>query len=92
MDTRFIEGVLLRCFLYGIALLLFWFVIILIAGGLAYSVHSSIFDITRREFDLMNYYGMALFKMFVFMVFLIPYLAIRFTAKSQKSAAPQRQG
>lgn len=84
MDTRFIEGVLLRCFIYGFVLLLFWFVLFLAAGRWMYDFHSAMFDITEHEFNVMNYCGMGLLKILVFVGFLIPYIAIRLTAKKQK--------
>ncbi|MHC4945278.1 MAG: DUF6868 family protein [Planctomycetota bacterium] len=87
MDTRMLEGVLLRCFIYGFVLLLFWFVLFLVAGGWIYDFHSSMFEITRHDFDMMNYNGMALVKGVVILFFLLPYLAVRFTPKNQKSAS-----
>lgn len=86
MDTRFIERVLLRCFIYGFVLLLFWFVLFLAAGGWMYDFHSAMFEITRHEFNVINYCGMGLLKILVFVGFLIPYIAIRLTAKKQKSS------
>ena len=86
MDTRFIEGVLLRCFIYGFVLLLVWFVLFLAAGECMYDFHSAMFDITLHEFDVMNYCGMGLLKILVFVGFLIPYIAIRLTAKKQNSS------
>ena len=83
MDTRFVEGVLLRCFILGFALLMIWFVFYLIAGGFMYDVHSSMFEMTTQQFDIINYCGMGLLKIFVFVVFLFPYIALRWTAKSQ---------
>ena len=86
MDTRFIEGVLLRCFIYGFVLLLFWFVLFLAAGGCMYRFHKAMFEITLHEFNVINYCGMGLLKILVFVGFLIPYIAIRLTAKKQKSS------
>ncbi len=86
MDTRFIEGVLLRCFIYGFVLLLFWFVLFLAAGGWMYDFHSAMFDITLHEFNVINYCGMGLLKILVFVGFLIPYIAVRLTARKQKSS------
>ncbi len=86
MDTRFITGVLLRCFIYSFVLLLIWFVLFLAAGGWMYYFHSAMFDITLHEFDVMNYCGMGLLKILVFVGFLIPYIAIRLTAKKQNSS------
>lgn len=86
MNTRFITGMLLRCFIYGFVLLLVWFVLFLAAGGWMYDFHSAMFDITLHEFDVTNYCGMGLLKILVFVGFLIPYIAIRLTAKKQNSS------
>ncbi|MDY6970862.1 MAG: hypothetical protein SV775_00880 [Thermodesulfobacteriota bacterium] len=81
MDTRLITAILLRCLIYSFALLLSWFVIFLIAGDWIYGFHSRIFDITRQDFDLMHYCGMAFLKILVFVTFVIPYFAIRSAGK-----------
>jgi hypothetical protein len=88
VDRKFVEGVLLRCLILGFAVLIFWFVMFLIAGGLMYEVHKVIFGITisRTDFNLMNDCGIGLLKLFVFVFFLIPYIAMRWTDKSQKPA------
>jgi hypothetical protein len=70
-------GILLRCFILSLVLLLFWFVFFLLAGDLGYWIHSHWFDLTRHDFDLINYCGMALVKALNVTFFLIPYVAIR---------------
>jgi len=72
-----IAGILFRCFVFSIILLIVWFVWFLIAGGIGHQIHSNWFDLTKHEFDLMNYYGMALIKLFSTMLFLIPFIAIK---------------
>ena len=86
MDSKFVEGVLLRCFILGFVVLIFWFVMFLVAGGLMHEVHKAIFGITisRTDFNLMNDCGIGLLKLFIFVFFLIPYIAICWTSKSQK--------
>jgi hypothetical protein len=85
MDSKFIEGVLLRCFILGFVVLIIWFLFILLTGELAYDVHGSLFkEITVRQFQIIHYCGMGLLKLFVSVFFFIPYIAMRWTAKSQK--------
>jgi len=76
------SGVLLRCFGMGFAFLLLWFVLVLAGGEMAYEFHGKLFDITKHEFELLNYFGMALLKLLVFVVFLIPYLATRLVLRN----------
>ena len=87
MDRKFVEGVLLRCFILGFVVLIIWFLFIVVAGGLAYDVHGSFFDeISERQFQVIHYCGMGLLKLFVTVFFLIPYIAMRWTGKGQKAA------
>jgi len=78
--------VLLRSCILGIALLLLWFVFFLVGDDWAYGIHSKWFEITKHDFDLMNYYGMAFVKMIIFLLFLIPYLSIKMISRSTKDA------
>ena len=87
MDRKFVEGVLLRCFILGFVVLIIWFLFILLAGGLICDVHGSLFTkITNRQFEVIHYCGMGLLKLFVFVFFLVPYVAMRWTGKGQKPA------
>jgi len=79
-----VAGVLLRCFVLSVCLLLFWFVFYLAAGGWAYSIHSRWFELSRHDFDLMYYYVMAFFKMASFLFFLIPYIAIKLILRKKQ--------
>jgi len=87
MDGKFVEGVLLRCFILGFVVLMIWFLFFLVAGGLVYDVHGSMFkEITVRQFQVIHYCGMGLLKLFVSVFFFIPYIAMRWTGKCQKPA------
>jgi uncharacterized protein DUF6868 len=77
------SAILIRCFLIELAVLLLWFFIFLFMGGLAFKIHSAMFAITRHDFDLMNYYGMAFMKMSAFLLFLCPYLSIRLVMRKK---------
>ena len=72
-----VAGVCLRCFVLAVCLLLFWFVFLLLAGDWAYSIHSRWFDISKRDFDLTFYCGMAFFKIASFLFFLLPFVSIK---------------
>jgi hypothetical protein len=72
-----IAAILLRCFILSFALLMVWFVIFLMAGDFAYSIHSRWFALSRSNFDIMNYYGMAFVKICSITFFLFPYISIK---------------
>jgi hypothetical protein len=84
MDKKFLASVLIRCFWYCFGLLLLWFWFFITAGDWAYNLHNNIFSITRHDFDMINYCGLAVVKVVAIVGFLIPYLAIRFTDKKKK--------
>lgn len=83
MDVQMLKDVFFRCFLYGMILLLIWFLMYLLLGDWIYSVHSSIFDLSRRHFDKMHYSGMVRLKMTIFVFFLIPYLAVTVSTRKR---------
>jgi hypothetical protein len=79
-----LSAILLRCFAIGVAVVLLWFFFFLIGGDAIYAIHGKWFSISRPGFDLLNYYGMAFIKVCNFMLFLVPYLAIRMVLKGKK--------
>ena len=79
--------ILIRSFVAGVVLLVLWFLVFLIGGDWAYRIHSKVFDITQRDFYLMNYYGMAFVKVSAFLFFLLPYLSIRLTLSKKKESS-----
>jgi len=86
MDRKFVERVLLRCVILGTVVLIVWFLFFLVADGLIYGVHGGLFkDITVRQFQIIHYCGMGLTKIFIFVFFLFPYVAIRWAGQRQKS-------
>ena len=75
--------VLIRGFIIGAVLMLVWFGMIAGLGKWAHSVHSIWFDITWREFQVMNYAGMGLFKLALHAFFLIPWIAIQLVLRKK---------
>ena len=75
--------VLIRCTLFGFLLLLFWFAAVMLAGDLVYSIHGSMFDLTRHEMQVIHYCGMGLIKLVVGCFFLFPWLAIRLVLRNR---------
>ena len=85
MDRKYVEHVLLRCVILGTVVLIIWFLFFLVADELIYDVHGGLFkEITVRQFQVIHYCGMGLTKIFIFVFFLFPYVAIRWTSKNQK--------
>lgn len=72
-----VAKVLIRCFFLGYLFLLLWFGIYMLAGDLIYRMNGPLFGLTQHEMNRMHFYGIVLAKCFVFLVFLLPYIAIR---------------
>jgi hypothetical protein len=75
--------ILLRCFVLGYLFLLLWFVAYMAAGDLIYRLNSSLFGISQHEMNLLHFYGITLVKIFVFVFFLFPYVAIRLVLRGR---------
>jgi phosphatidylglycerophosphate synthase len=82
-----VADILLWCFLLSFALLLLWFVFYLLAGNWAYSIHAGWFELSRRDFALVNYWGMAFTKVFAIIIFLLPYLSIKLVLRKKRKNA-----
>lgn len=75
-----VAGILIRCFLGGMALLIVWFAGFAAAGDWIYQMHTRWFQIPRQTFDTIHYAGMAFTKIEIILFFLLPWIAIRFSS------------
>jgi hypothetical protein len=50
-------------------------------------VHAGMFDLSRHEFEMMNYFGMAWLKVCVFLFFFSPWLATRLVLRGMRKGA-----
>jgi len=78
-----VAKVLIRSFLLGAALLALWWCIFLVGGDRMYELHSRWFDLTRHEFDVINYCAMAFAKIGITFLLLIPYISIRIVLRKR---------
>jgi len=77
--------VLIRCFVMGFIVLVFWFGALSLAGELAYTVHSKIvLPISREQFYFIHYAGMLMTKAAISIMFLFPYIAIRLVTSEKR--------
>ena len=65
-------------FLINYAVLLLWFLVFLFAPESLFALNTKWFVISRHEFDLLNYCGMAVLKIINLAFFLCPFLSIKF--------------
>ena len=86
--TEWLEAVakiLLRCWIIGFLLMLFSLVVFMLTGEIIYEVHGKMFGLSPHELDLIMYCGLALFKVFVLIFFLLPWLSICLVLRKAKA-------
>lgn len=72
------------CFLMTFAFTLFWFFLYLVGGDWGYNITSKWFEVSRHDYDLMSYFGIAFIKIINILFFLFPYLSIRLLLRRNK--------
>ena len=82
--------ILIRSFLFGLAFLLLWFLLYLIAPGWMFETNAKWFNIGRHDFDLINYFGMGFMKISILLFFVFPYLAIRSMLRRKERKSPKQ--
>ena len=77
MTVEQIRDVLAWCAVINIGLLLWWFLMFALAHDFVYRLHGKWFKLTVERFDAIHYAGMAFFKIGIFLLNIVPYLALR---------------
>jgi hypothetical protein len=80
-----LSAVLIRCFFLSLALLCIWLIFFLVGGSAGYSLHSQWFELSRHDYDVLNYFGIAFTKICAIIFFLFPYIAIRLVLRGMKA-------
>ena len=81
-----LAGIFIRCFFMIYALLLIWFVFYWVGGDWGYNLTSLWFQVSKHEYDLVCYYGIAFMKICVLTFFLFPYIAIKLVLRKNKKS------
>ena len=76
MTIEQIESMLLWCLFINAGLLIFWFVLYLVAGDLIHRVHGRWFPMSRETFGVIMYCGIGLYKLAVTLFVLVPLLVL----------------
>jgi hypothetical protein len=79
-----VAAVLLRCFLLSLVLIYFWFAFYWLSGNTGYAIHKRFFSCSRHDYDILNYAGIAFFKICAILFFLIPYLATKWALQKKQ--------
>lgn len=81
-----VAKILLRCWIIGILLMLFSLAVFMLTGEIIYDVHGKMFGLSPHELDLIMYCGLGLFKVFVLIFFLFPWIALRLVLRKVKAS------
>jgi hypothetical protein len=76
MSVEVVRGVLLWSGLMNYAMLLLWVMLLLFAHDWLYRLNSKFIRLSVEQFDLMNYGGVGLYKVGIFLFNLMPCLAL----------------
>ena len=76
MDIDSIRAFFMWCTILNVALLLLSLLFCLCAGDWIYQIHSKWFSISRETFNVAIYSFLGLYKIFIFVFNLIPYIAL----------------
>jgi len=77
MSLEVARNVLLWCSIINYGLLIVWFLLFLLLHKWLYRLWGKWFHLTVEQFDAINFAGMVLFKIAIFLFNLIPYVARR---------------
>jgi hypothetical protein len=79
-----LAGILIHCFFLSYALLILWFFLYVLFGDAGYGTHARWFELSRHDYALVNYYGMAFVKICAIIFFLFPYFAIKMVRRKAR--------
>lgn len=74
--------VLLRCWICGFVLLFIWVGVFM--SNIVHKVHGPLMGLSDHELDVSHYCGIAFLKLFVLMLFFVPWLSIRLVLRKAK--------
>ena len=80
MNIETLRSFLLGCLGINYGILMLWFVVFIVAHDALYRLHARWFRISVAQFDAIHYAGMAVYKIGVLLLNLVPYLALRMLA------------
>ncbi len=75
MSINMLRDVLLWCAVLNYGVLLVWFFIL--AHDFMHRLHGRWFQLSRQQFDIIHYAGMAIFKLGIILLNVVPHIALR---------------
>ena len=77
MNVSFMTDFFLYGFLINFAILIFWAFAIMVAKQTVKNYHAKFIPLTDEQFNFAHYMGLAIFKLMIFVFFLVPYIVLR---------------
>jgi uncharacterized protein DUF6868 len=77
MNMEMARNALLWCAVINYGVLLVWFLFVILARDFMHRLHGRRFRLSREQFDMVHYAGMAIFKLGIILFNLLPYVALR---------------
>jgi hypothetical protein len=82
-----LSGILIRCSWLTFALLLVWFAFYTLGGDAVYGMQARWFGLSRHDYALLSFGGMAFVKICAILFFLFPYVAVRLVLRAKGNKA-----
>ena len=76
MTLESIRATLAWCLVFNLGLLIGWWLLFALAHDWVYQVHGKWFNLSKDQFNTIHYAGMALFKIGILLLNLVPYLSL----------------
>ena len=80
MNLIQLQQFLLWCTMINYALLILWWIILLLPHKWIYNLSGRPLKLTSEEFDKCNFTGIVFYKLGIILLFLVPYIAVRIVA------------
>ncbi len=80
MSIETIRSFLLGCIGINYGILLLWFLAFMSVHDFMHRLHARWFRLSVEQFDAIHYSGMAVYKIGILLLNLVPYLALRMVA------------
>lgn len=76
MSIDQVREVLAWCTVINFGILIFWWIMFMLAHDFVYRLHTKWFKIPVEEFDSIHYKAIAFYKLAVFLFNFVPYIAL----------------
>lgn len=87
MSIEIVRKTLLWCAVINYGILLVWFLLFILAHDWMYLLHGRWFRLSVEQFDMLHYAAIAIFKVGIILLNLVPYIALHLSLKSRRSGA-----